>query len=309
MALKPNMSKADMKALIKKASEEVGRAFSKADPGQETPAEETPDGSSASSSPPDTSSSSGPPASVTGDASAGGPPPDASGAPPDASASAPPTGDGDPAADTGDQVTPEALFSEYSQLDLEALKMHVAAANAALQQVMSGQGDGSQGAPPDASASAGGPPPSPGAAASPPAGPPPPAMKAEAEMHKAVKDLQGTLSKAEKDIQARDSKINELTAQVAQLDASLTKVVTAVTKSVHPGLRKSVAGISDVRVSGKPGTQAPGAGEKTLSKSEAIVKLNEFARSGKATAADRNTIVQFCVGKVPMADVQKFLTQ
>jgi len=121
----------DVAVMLKSDTEEV--TLSKADPGEETTAETTPDGS-ATDGPPGEQSSAGPEDSGAPDASA-----DAS-----AEGSAPPMDGGpdggqDPATDAG--ATPEALQAEYMKLPPEELKMHLMAAHAALM-AMESQGGG-----------------------------------------------------------------------------------------------------------------------------------------------------------------------
>lgn len=315
----------DVQELLKHEADE-GESLSKADEGEEAPAEKKPEGSS--SEPTGEEASAAPPAGPEASADAGPPPgPEAGmeGAPPEGEGS--PTGD--PAADAG--ATPEALQAEYAQLPPEELKMHFLACKAALMAVMSGQ--------PGADGAAGGPPPGPEASAdagaapmggppgAPPAGPEasapvPPAPQFGKKEFKS-EGSGGQMSKSEKEFSERLSKAEEAMAEVVELKkalASKDQTIAALEENVgkvaagfeklltrQQVMRKSLTGISYVT---KPGAEVanPTADFSHMSKSEVVRKLNEVTASPNLSSADRNLITRYTVGTdVPVSTVAKFL--
>ena len=81
-------------------------------------------------------------------------------------------------------------------------------------------------------------------------------------------------------------------------------------------MRKSVAGISDLRVTGKAGEEVANGSKATvdtskMSKAEAVRKLNALTsdseRLGKLTKSDRDKINGFVAGNLKIEDVAAFL--
>lgn len=299
----------DVAELLKSEADE-GVKLSKADEGEETPAEKKPEGSSTEPPAPEASPEASADAPPAGDESAPAPEASAEGSP-----------EGDPAADAG--LTPEALQAEYAKLPPEELKMHFLAAKAALMAVM-GSDDGQ--APPEASA----PPAAPPAAAGPegsavaPEASTPPMGKKELKMGDGSggKITPGKMAKSEDVVipaeilerltkaEAALSQVEDLKksladkdAQISQFEEKMGQVAAGFQKLMNRPMRKSVTGISYIQ---KPGSES-GADVSRLSKTEVVQKLTEVTASSTLTKSDRDLINSYVVGNVPVDAVAKFL--
>jgi hypothetical protein len=301
----------DVVTMLAKADEAEKATLAKADPGEEAPGEGTPSGSSAEGSQPEASPDAGAPEAPEASPPAGEPDGD-EGAPPEAAPQEGTPGDEqtqNPAEDAS--AGPEALVAEYGKLPPEELKMHVMASLSALMQSIGGQPGGQPGAegeapgaeapqaPPEA-------PMAPPEGASPegtqPAGQEPPMGKKEFSSEgsggKIVKsELETRLATLEKSNKELEEKLGAATDGLRRF----------VEKSGNQAMRKSIASVS---FTGKPG-EAEGKQMVTLSKSEAIKKLNALTADreamGKLQKSDREKISQYTIGTIPQSEISHLL--
>lgn len=341
------LSKAEMTIVLDKMvndfesafGQEQGARLVKATPGQEVPAEKNPENSS--SAPGGDENASAPPP-AEGSESTGASPADASAGGPPAGAD-PAAAGGDPAAgaDQGQPPTPEQIKAEFDQMPVEEVKIYLLGAKASLMERMGGAG-APDGASPEASASAGGPPAGAPPAAGPPAaagspGSPPPEMGKGEFDDKSGKVKAGSMSKAEVEFGERLSKaeaaiaenaslrkaLSDKDAEIAAKDAEMAGAVQKLAAGFQKILsgnagpmRKSVAGISDLRVTGKAGepvTAAPlaKADVSGMTRAEAVRKLNALTsdseKLGKLAKSDRDRINGFVAGNLKIEDVAAYL--
>lgn len=280
----------DVEELLKSESEES--SLSKADEGEEAPAEKEPEGSS-TEQPADEENE----ASTEGGAAG----PEAS-ASPDGQETAPEGQDGqDPAADA--EATPEALEAEYSKLDVEGLKMHFLACKSALMKALAGP-DGDAGGP-----DAGG---DPGADQGAPPQGGPPQEEAPPVMGKSEKEILTRLTKAEAvvaEVETLKKSIKDKDDTIKALEDNIGKVAAGFQKLITSGqvMRKSVQGIGFMA---KPGTEVAAPGEvdvSSLSKSDVIRKLNTVTSSMTLAKSDRETINRFVLGTGSVESIAKYL--
>lgn len=247
--------------------------------------------------------------------SAGGEAPPAAPSP-EGAAPSPEAAPADPAADAG-PVDPAALEQEYAKLPPEELKAHYLAAKAALFAVMGAGGPDAGGAPgapgagappagpdagaamapPDAGAAPMGPPGAAPAAppmAPPSAGPgpdemPPPAMKAEVKVSQAGNGGQKAAVAKSED-------------KVAELEATVEKLVKSLQKIVGQPMQKAVTGENYV-----PKTGDEPAPAKKLSKAEVNAKLNEATRNPSLKKSDRDLVNRYYEGEVSIDAIEHLL--
>jgi hypothetical protein len=294
-----NLSKKDLQQLVDsvslqltevlaKAEEIPNQELAKATPGNETPSEKVPTGSSTTEETPgeapneDSSSASPDASSAPAEGASDGTPPVDGAAPAEAPAdgAAP-----DPAQDETGSV--ESLQAEYSALPLEELKMHLLACKAALMaQMVQGGGEGAESAAPDADAAEGTPPALEGAA--PADGAVPPAPEGEPPMQKTETDpaVLERLTSLEKSLKEKDEIINGFGAVASNLERILTK-----RKSAH-----------SIAVLGKPGTEMAksedGIDVSSLKTEQVIEKLNEITANGKLSKSDRDAVISYVASSV-----------
>lgn len=258
---------------LKRVLEETRNDLLKAHPGEETPAEESPDDSVTS---PEGSAPAAPPS-----------PAEATSAP--VSPEAPIGPPGEPGAEGMGEQPPshEEMVQMLAQLPPEQLDMWMAAA----QEVKAGQ-DGGMGA------GAGGPPPE----ASPPpaAGPSPEAMKSEA--------LGNALSKAETNIAEQDVKIEALTKSLKEISGQLL-----LAKTKEQELGKALEGIlrrPDRKALTQAPAPVEKREEdvSSLSKAEINARLSKAVRSGKFTKKDNETMNGFLFGGQPVDTIRHLIT-
>jgi hypothetical protein len=212
-------------------------------------------------------------------AEAGAPSPDASAPSPDAvppEASDSSDAPVDPAAvapEGEQQLSPEALQAEYSQLSPEELDMHLQAAMAA-KEALAG---GAPGAGPVA----------------PPAGPPgaPPAMKAEIKVDK--KAIGGTI---------KSEKVEELEALVKSQAEDIQNLTKAVQMVMERPVRKGVTSVANVAYLSKSEEVKE---EKSFSPAEAREKLKELIPT--LNKSERDLVLGFFEGRTPVAKLDKIL--
>jgi uncharacterized coiled-coil protein SlyX len=290
------LNKTQMDQLLAQVTDDIAELLksedlSKADPGEQAPAEETPEGSSAEPQAP------GPEASASPEDDGQIPPGSPEG--PEAS----PEGQDAPQdPSTEQQVTPEVLQAEYAKLDVEELKMHFLAAKAALAQALGGQ-DPEQGQAPAPGPEASAPAPGPEASAGPPQGDP---MMGKKEF--GGEGNGGKISKAEsieRDLKELKKSLTDKDLTIATMEEQLGKLVEGFQKILTQPMRKAVTSVQSMQFVGKPGSETnPIQG---LSKAEIIQKLNEATRSDTLTKSDRDLINKFVVsGNVPVEAVAKF---
>jgi hypothetical protein len=280
------ITKKEADAVIAQVQALVGGALAKADPGQETSAEPTPEGSS-TSPPPDQSS---PAPDAGSDPGAGGPPS------PDAPADA--------------QPSPEQLMQEIEAMPPEDFEMWSQAFDA-----VKAKRDASAGPGPGADAGGGAPPlsdtPPPPMDAS--AGLPPEATKAEMK-----NPANGGMSKSEGDairkgfedlkriLAARDNEIATLTTKVetmSKTEERFGEAARAMAEHVEKvGLRRKA--VTGATVAGKPGEAvAKSEGKADISKltrPEIKARLGAKLRTGALKKSDRDAVVAF--DRNPSAD-------
>jgi hypothetical protein len=307
--------------LLKSESEE-GERLSKADEGEETPAEKTPAGSSmeepsadGSETSSDGGGDSGPP---EGSADAGGPPPEAS---------AGADGGGDLGGDVAEE-TPEQIQAALAQLPIEKVKMLFLASRAIIM-ASGGAGDGAPaggpdagGPPPEASAGPGGPPPGPGGPAVPPEGPPGLGKKefktsegsggkisagklAKSELTVRLDDLEKANNELRKSNSEKDELLKSLQETVSKVASGFEKVITRT-----QAMRKSISGVSYIsRHESNAEEKAPQADFSKMTKSQVVEKLKAVTASPSLTKADRDAINSYVVGtNVSVETVKKFLS-
>jgi hypothetical protein len=287
----------------------------KADPGEETPGEAKPSGSSSEGS----GSSSASPA-PTPSAAKEGDADDAGTPAPDASASADPGQDPNAVDQGGDDIG--AIKAEYAKEPLERLKMLFVACHAALMEKMGGVDDQSAQAPqapaPEATPGEGSPP-GPGEQSS-------AVTKKEfcagegsggemtsgAPMKKSETEIkfEERLVALEKSIKDKDAVIAEKDKTLADLESrfgeAAAKMTTFLQKHTGVGLRKSIAGVNEVSFEGKPGTD-----NKTteISFEEAKAKLNEISRQPDLKKSDREAITSYVLGAAQQSTVAHLLNK
>lgn len=245
----------DLADLVKSAREDL---LAKVHPGEETPAETSPDTSAAV-----------PPSSPPPGADAGGPPVDA------------PPGDAPPPA-PGEETPGEAPPSHEEMVEvLRSLPPEqLQAWKAALDEVTAG-GDAAGGAPPpDAGMGAGSPPP-----ASPLPGPPDDTMKAEAVR---AADL---LSKAEVSLRGKDAQLTQMQAEIAKANDRLAKQESDLKEAAE-----TIA--SWLRQPNRRGYVPAPVTEgddplKSLTKTELASALRQVARRPDLTVAQRKSLDNF----------------
>jgi hypothetical protein len=314
MANKENINK-----LLEQVVEDVAsilakseQPLTKADPGKETTGESTPSGSSSEgSTDPSASPAPTPTASAAGDADDAKPTPDAS-ASPDASAQ-------DPAADQS--ADPAALKAEYAKMPVDEMKLHFVALHAALMEAMASTGDQSAAAPQAPQATA--PEATPGEGSS--AGP-----GEQSVVKKEIKASEGSggqmttgmkkteisfedrLVSLEKSLKEKDELIADKEKSFAELENKFNEAAASMNKFLQKhtgiGLRKSIAGVSEVAFENKPGTEIKGELVE-LKKSEAIAKLNEVTRRTDLKKSDREAINQYVLGAAPQSTIAHLLKQ
>jgi|WetSurMetagenome_2_1015567.scaffolds.fasta_scaffold212431_2 hypothetical protein len=296
----------DVETILAKANEDEV-SLVKASPGQEAPGEETPAGSSSEGSEPEGSpegspESAEPPGGEAGEAQGEQAPPQAGS----------PEGSDEQTQNpaTDESGGPEALVAEYAKLPIEELKMHVMAAHEALMQAI-GTGDGSEqdqpGMAPEGAAPEGTPPPGAAPEGTPEGAQEPPMGKKEikaspgsgGEIKKS--EVDSRIEKLEKALTAKNEEFKTLEAKFDQAATGLQKFVERAT---GVGLRKSIAGISEIGYQGKPGTESTET--VTLSKSEAIAQLNDLTRSD-IKKSDREAINKYVIGAAPISTVAHLL--
>jgi hypothetical protein len=334
---------AEFEDIIKSAEAEEGQPLSKADPGTQTSAEQDPDGSSTAPPAPEGSPSaetSAPPSSPSPEGAA----PPAEGPPADASAGAP-GGDGMEGQVSYAQIPPEQLAAEIGKLPVEDQKALFLATKTALMASMGGDGAPPADASPEASASAAPPAASPSAppaaagappAASPsasPAGSPeePPMGKGEfddksgkvsAGSMKKNEDHNGfgdRLAKAEGLIATLQKSLADKTAENAALESAITEKlgplaagIQKIVERSNTPMRKSVRGVAEVQVIGKPGDESATKSKvdvSTLTKSEVTAKLRDLTAPGGAPLAkkDNDAVKAFMVGSAGIESVAHLL--
>lgn len=263
----------DLTELLK--SEEL----SKADPGAQALGEGAPEGSSVAPPAPEGSEDKAPEGEKEESSSAEGSEEKA----PEASESS------DPAQE--ESITPEELQAEYAKLPVEELKAHFLACKQALMAVMGGEGgEGSQPpAPPAPEATEPAAPPAPPAPPAPEATEPPPVAKSE-------KSEGEQLQKAE--VESLKKSLEDQGKLVAEQALALERLSKAFLSVANMPLRKSAETVEHV---GKPTV------EVTLSKSEALTKLNEVSRKADLKKSDRQLINQFALGHVGLDAVAHLL--
>jgi hypothetical protein len=305
--------------LAKEEVTTVGEALSKATPGNEPPADKTPEGSStegpkdkapeasessspsalaeesSSSSSSSGSAPSGESSKVSSDGVPSGDvdPSDAAATPADAN-----PGNADPAADQGGTV--ESLQSEYEALPVEEIKMHLLAAKAALMTHMS-QG-GNVGASPTDAQPALPPVASPDAASAslagvPPVAPPdtattpegsPPIQKSEVEYvtQLQLKDQSKTIEALQKALADKEEMIKGFGTIAERLTQRITgqrKAVVTLAAISKPGSELAKSESAQLDLSG-------------LSYDEIKSQLNNVTVNAKLQKSDRDAVIRFSVG-------------
>ena len=212
---------------------------------------------------------------------------------PEASAPAPEASAPAPGADQAIQPAPsvEELQAEYAKLDPEALKMHYLACKSALMATMGAD----QGAP---GGEASAPPPA--------AAPPPPAAGAPMAMGemKAGKQLPSSPGNGGKLGKSED--VEKLEKQLAAQDEALMGLAKVVEKLTTP-IRKSVKGVSDLKVIGKTDDGSKPSQAASLSKKEVTEKLKERVREGKLSKSDKDLVSKYTVGAVDLSKIEHLL--
>lgn len=279
----------EVEADLKKSANEISQSLRKANGEPTEPA----DSVSADSSSPASES-------AVGEGGAPPAPPTPEAPPADASAG------GDPAAEQGQQLTPEALQAEYSQLAPEELDMHIQAALAAkeaLSAAAAPPGQGDPMAPPGGDPSAGAPPMAPPGAE---AGAPPmdPAMMGKDEMA-ANKANGGKITKSEQAMVAAilaavekkfDAKMAAFQKNTQTDVENLTKSITTL---VSAPIRKSIAALSDLGPSLAKSESIP------MSKKEVNDFISENAE--RMTKTERSLWLDFVANKVPASKLAPML--
>jgi hypothetical protein len=279
----------DFGTLLAKAESETPE-MAKADPGEESPGEKTPPGSSAEE-PKKEESSPAPEAHKEPDGD-----------------EAPPAAEQTPDEATEQGVPEQTLEAQYSALPVEELKLHFVACKTALMAALGAAGgppaDGATPPPPAP------PTPAPEATASP--APQPgfgkkefPAAEGsggEMKLGKSEADikLESRLETLEKALKEKDDYIKDVESKFSAAAEGLTKLINS-----QP-MRKSIAGVSFVaREDGVTtgGTQTP-----TLTKAEAIAKCNEISARPDLKKSDRELLNKFVTGNCAQDQIAHLLT-
>jgi hypothetical protein len=311
-------------AVMVKNEQEGSSKLSKADPGQESPGEKKPEGSSIEGT--DDSEASAETSPPPADESAGAPPAEGSAPPAGPTDGAPPEGSpsGDPAADASQGLTPETIKAEIEHLPVDQVKMYYLAFKARLMELLPQDGGdaGAGMAPPsaDPAAAAGAPPSAPPPAAAPPEASAPPMGKGEFD------DESGKISKSEvslfksemislrETVETLKKSLSEKDATIAAFEENVGKVAKALHTKLNKqqGMRKSLAGVSFVE---RPGTESPSAdkakidGVLKLPATEITKRLTVVTASPDLAKSDRDKISGYYAGRVKLENIAHLITE
>ena len=302
----PKLTKSELARLIDDVTSDFGTLLAKAetdgeapemakaDPGEESPGEKTPAGSSAAE-PKKEESTPAPeaPAEPDGD-------------------EAPPAKEQAPDAATEQGVPEQTLESQYSALPVEELKLHFVACKTALMAAL-----GAAGGPPAPDAST---PPAPPASVPPPAPAPEAASPApqpgfgkkefpaaegsggEMKLGKSEADIkfESRLETLEKALKEKDEYIKDVESKFSAAAEGLTKLINS-----QP-MRKSIAGVSFVAREDSGTTSGPQA--PTLTKAEAVARCNEISSRPDLKKSDRDLLNKFVTGNIAQDQIAHLLT-
>jgi hypothetical protein len=284
------LTKAQVDKILEEVSQDLvelikSEELSKADPGAQALGEGAPEGSSVAT----------PPAAPEGSEDKS---PEESSSAESPESPAPEGSEGsDPAQE--ESISPEQLQAEYSKLPVEELQAHFLACKQALMAVMGGEG--SQPPAPEATAPAAppvspsAPPVSPSATPAAPAAPAPEATD-PLSVNKSEVSEGEQLKKAE--VESLKKSLEDQGKLVAEQALALDRLSNAFLKIANMPLRKSAESVDHV---GKPTV------EVTLSKSEAIKKLNTVSLKSDLKKSDRQLINQYALGHVGLDAVAHLL--